>query len=370
MEAENPLSGLGAAWDAAHASLAAAVDALDPEWVNAAAHKWVDCAIRFVNAVPLDGTTNTGGVGPSEDNAERIWGGGMCRLSVFGVRLGAATQQPGMEARAAECMTRFCRAVHPRIFNAWSDAWEDGGEWGHLFCMGTPLIGAAEPTLRLLLTLLGSYQGWCYRHDEAWDALLGMVWKSWEHNGCNYINNPIVRDTTPRELQRCLLFVAGLCAFKCVDSSWHRLAMHAAETFERSFDGTDDLLSRLTRGKGTETLDNCDEDYLGRLSDDDVRGMLEEMRDARQDMQHVRPHLTHEQIDHLTYLTGQRCVLRAKKAHYRSLWRKWRLLWTCTSRWLTDVGERQGAADGVVGASAIAAYDTDMDQGLSRMVSQ
>jgi len=87
MEAENPLSGLGAAWDAAHASLAAAVDALDPEWVNAAAHKWVDCAIRFVNAVPLDGTTNTGGVGPSEDNAERIWGGGMCRLSVFGVRL-------------------------------------------------------------------------------------------------------------------------------------------------------------------------------------------------------------------------------------------------------------------------------------------
>jgi hypothetical protein len=87
-------------------------------------------------------------------------------------------------------------------------------------------------------------------------------------------------------------------------------------------------------------------------------------------MQHVRPHLTHEQIDHLTYLTGQRCVLRAKKAHYRSLWRKWRLLWTCTSRWLTDVGERQGAADGVVGASAIAAYDTDMGQGLSRMVSQ
>ena len=214
--------GLGAAWDAAHASLAAAVDALDPEWVNAAAHKWVDCAIRFVNAVPLDGTTNTGGVGPSEANAERIWGGGMCRLSVFGARLGAATQQPGMEARAAECMTRFCRAVHPRIFNAWSDAWEDGGEWGHLFCMGTPLIGAAEPTLRLLLTLLGSYQGWCYRHDEAWDALLGMVWKSWEHNGCNYINNPIVRDTTPRVLQRCLLFVAGLCAFKCVESPLHR----------------------------------------------------------------------------------------------------------------------------------------------------
>ena len=124
MEAENPLSGVGAAWEAAHASLAAAVDALDPEWVNAAAHKWVDCVIRFVNAVPLNGTTSTGGVGPSEANAERIWGG-MCRLSVFGARLGAATQQPGMEARAAECMTRFCRAVHPRIFNAWSDAWAE-----------------------------------------------------------------------------------------------------------------------------------------------------------------------------------------------------------------------------------------------------
>ena len=122
------------------------MDALDPEWVNAAAHKWVDCAIRFVNAVPLDGTTNTGGVGPSEANAERIWGGGMCRLSVFGARLGAATQQPGMEARAAECMTRFCRAVHPRIFNAWSDAWRTAASG--VTSSAWALLSSARPSQR------------------------------------------------------------------------------------------------------------------------------------------------------------------------------------------------------------------------------
>ena len=36
------------------------------------------------------------------------------------------------------------------------------------------------------------------------------------------------------------------------------------------------------------------------------------------------------------------------------------LLWTCTSRWMQDLGERQGGIDGTVGAAAVVAFDAEM----------
>ena len=72
------------------------------------------------------------------------------------------------------------------------------------------------------------------------------------------------------------------------------------------------------------------------------------------------PPLNDKQLNDLTYLAGKEHVARAKTAHYRSLWRKWRLLWTCTSRWIQDVGVRQGALHGTVGVAAKAAYEVDM----------
>jgi len=150
MEA-NTLRGLDAKWEAAHEALAAAVHALEPERVHAAATEWVDCAIRFGNAVPMDGTTNSGDEGPSDTNMGRVWGR-MAALSQLGARLGEATQQPGREECATECVARFCRAVWPRILDEQAyPSWEDNGEYGDVFC-NVPLVGSAKATLRLVLT--------------------------------------------------------------------------------------------------------------------------------------------------------------------------------------------------------------------------
>ena len=298
MEA-NTLRGLDAKWEAAHEALAAAVHALDPERVHAAATEWVDCAIRFGNAVPMDGTTNSGDEGPSDTNMGRVWGR-MAALSQLGARLGEATQQPGREECATECVARFCRAVWPRILDEQAyPSWEDNGEYGDVFC-NVPLVGSAKATLRLVLTRYGSYQGWCYRHSDIWTQLQGRARVEYVPAEGSRTNTPIIHDTLLRMLERCLLA---------------------------------------------------------------VRGVLEAMRDARQAARDVRPRLTDKQINHLTYLTGQRCVARAKTAHYRSLFRKWWWLWTITSGWLKLVGERQGGVGGPVGAAAVAAYDVEMGDG-------
>ena len=298
MEA-NTLRGLDAKWEAAHEALAAAVHALDPERVHAAATEWVDCAIRFGNAVPMDGTTNSGDEGPSDTNMGRIWGR-MEALSQLGARLGEATQQPGREECATECVARFCRAVWPRILDEQAyPSWEDNGEYGDVFC-NVPLVGSAKATLRLVLTRYGSYQSWCYRHSDIWTQLQGRTRVEYVPAEGSRTNTPIIHDTLLRMLERCLLA---------------------------------------------------------------VRGVLEAMRDARQAARDVRPRLTDKQINHLTYLTGQRCVARAKTAHYRSLFRKWWWLWTITSGWLKLVGERQGGVGGPVGAAAVAAYDVEMGDG-------
>ena len=49
-----------------------------------------------------------------------------------------------------------------------------------------------------------------------------------------------------------------------------------------------------------------------------------------------------------------------KAAFYHGLWRKWFLLWTTTSRWITATGEGRGSIDGQVGMAALAAFDVDM----------
>ena len=266
---------------------------------GSAATEWVDCAIRFGNAVPMDGTTNSGDEGPSDTNMGRVWGR-MAALSQLGARLGEATQQPGRKECATECVARFCRAVWPRILDEQAyPSWEDNGEYGDVFC-NVPLVGSAKATLRLVLTRYGSYQGWCYRHSDIWTQLQGRTRVEYVPAEGSRTNTPIIHDTLLRMLERCLLA---------------------------------------------------------------VRGVLEAMRDARQAARDVRPRLTDKQINHLTYLTGQRCVARAKTAHYRSLFRKWWWLWTITSGWLKLVGERQGGVGGPVGAAAVAAYDVEMGDG-------
>ena len=208
--------------------------------------------------------------------------------------------RPGRKECATECVARFCRAVWPRILDEQAyPSWEDNGEYGDVFC-NVPLVGSAKATLRLVLTRYGSYQGWCYRHSDIWTQLQGRARVEYVPAEGSRTNTPIIHDTLLRMLERCLLA---------------------------------------------------------------VRGVLEAMRDARQAARDVRPRLTDKQINHLTYLTGQRCVARAKTAHYRSLFRKWWWLWTITSGWLKLVGERQGGVGGPVGAAAVAAYDVEMGDG-------
>ena len=99
----------------------------------------------------MDGTTNSGDEGPSDTNMGRVWGR-MAALSQLGARLGEATQQPGREECATECVARFCRAVWPRILDEQAyPSWEDNGEYGDVFC-NVPLVGSAKATLRLVLT--------------------------------------------------------------------------------------------------------------------------------------------------------------------------------------------------------------------------
>ena len=256
--------------------------------------------------------------------------------------------RPGREECATECVARFCRAVWPRILDEQAyPSWEDNGEYGDVFC-NVPLVGSAKATLRLVLTRYGSYQGWCYRHSDIWTQLQGRARVEYVPAEGSRTNTPIIHDTLLRMLERCLLLVAGLGGFECVNSEWHALARHAAVPFADSFRDTDDLLVRPTRGRDTTGLTWMEDDDLDRLENDAVRGVLEAMRDARQAARDVRPRLTDKQINHLTYLTGQRCVARAKTAHYRSLFRKWWWLWTITSGWLKLVGERQGGVGGPV----------------------
>ena len=88
---------------------------------------------------------------PPDTNMGRIWGR-MEALSQLGARLGEATQQPGREECATECVARFCRAAWPRILDEQAyPSWEDNGEYGDVFC-NVPLVGSAKATLRLVLT--------------------------------------------------------------------------------------------------------------------------------------------------------------------------------------------------------------------------
>ena len=56
---------------------------------------------------------------------------------------------------------------------------------------------------------------------------------------------------------------------------------------------------------------------------------------------------------------------RQRLARYKALWRRWRLQWTCVSRWIKFVGERQGGVDGAIGAEAVDEYDAEMGDGAS-----
>ena len=177
-------------------------------------------------------------------------------------------------------------------------------------------------------------------------------------------------DSTPRMLQRCLLFVAGLCRFHCVHADWHQLAKVAANDDGSFFYDTDDLLNRLTGRRGVpgpECVYGDDGDFgpcvdfpLNRLKNGAAIGMIESMRTARREGELVLPRLSTAQLDALTYIAGKRHIEQVKSVYYKGLWRKWKLLWTCTSHWTCRVGERQGALGGAVGAAALDAFHADM----------
>ena len=88
--------------------------------------------------------------------------------------------------------------------------------------------------------------------------------------------------------------------------------------------------------------------------------MIESMRTARLAGKLVLPQLNTAQLDALTYTAGKRHIEQVKSVYYKGLWRKWKLLWTCTSHWTCRVGERQGALGGAVGAAALDAFHADM----------
>ena len=215
-------------------------------------------------------------------------------------------------------------------------------------------MGAAEPTLRVLLTRWFVCAPGLPVQQEVWNELEASA----------------AFDSTPRMLQRCLLFVAGLCRFYCVHADWHQLAKVAANDDGSFFYDTDDLLNRLTGRRGVpgpECVYGDDGDFgpcvdfpLNRLKNGAAIGMIESMRTARLAGKLVLPQLNTAQLDALTYTAGKRHIEQVKSVYYKGLWRKWKLLWTCTSHWTCRVGERQGALGGAVGAAALDAFHVDM----------
>ena len=204
-----------------------------------------------------------------------------------------------------------------------------------------------EPTLRLFLARYAVYNGWCYRHEQMWDDL------TMQHKV----------DTTPRMLQRALLFVAGLGRFACVDAEWHALAYNSANKNFGTVGDTTELLELLSGFSVSES----DEGFPKRLDNDAARGMMETMRVVRAAGRTLKPPLKRKRLDQLTYAVGEEVIKRAKKDYYRALWRKWWLTWRTYSRWLKALGEVQGAPGAPLGMAAIAAFDAEMGDAGRRL---
>jgi hypothetical protein len=332
------LSARDPAWTAAWAELEVAVGALDASRVGTATTEWLHCAGNVVQHLPIEQHSDD----LSKQDQKLVWDE-MTLFMQLAKRLTAATLLPGALERATACVTEMCRALYPKFNNMQNEyfpRWDDDGMRGKDWC-SQEIVGAAVPVLHLHLARYAAYSGWCYRFDSV----------------CSGAVNLGAGDTTPRVLQRVLLLIAGLCRFEAVDSEWHTLAYHATTLggLCESFKDTEELLEMLSGqydGDGWEAMPDPMDDAPG----DMVRQMLVARRAGRL----VRPRLSAAQVDQLTYLAGKMYIETAKKAYYKSLWRKWWLLWSATSRWIQYVGEWQGGVGGTVGAAAISAFDVDM----------
>ena len=345
-------------WAATWPELAAAATALDDVWVRAATKAWVECARRFFDMVEMTGDPEESTT-PNQEHMEMI----NCRMlamSKLSVELCAVTLQPAVaypnpdQERAKSCVEALCTSL--------LGIYVGGDQWQWCFTDTTasfdfcyfPLVGAAEPTLRVLLTRWSVCAPGLPVQQQIWDELEAST----------------AFDSTPRMLQRCLLFVAGLCRFHCVHADWHQLAEVAANGDNSFFYDTGDWLNRLTGRRGVpgpECIYGDDDDFvpcvdfpLNRLKNGAAIGMIESMRTARREGKLVLPQLNTAQLDALTYTAGKRHIEQVKSVYYKGLWRKWKLLWTCTSHWTCRVGERQGALGGAVGAAALDAFHADM----------
>ena len=334
------LSSRNPAWTAAWAELECAIEALDEARVGAATTEWLRCAGAVADRLPVfEQDSNYFSTKPSEADLQLVWEE-LHALMQTATTLTAKTLQPNALERATACTTALCDALLSGFKNKkWETDWEDGGTYGDDWCT-VGLKGAPGPTLRLHLTRYAVYSGWCYRHDTMWKDILSS--ESW--------------DSLPRVLERVLLFFASLCKFDTVlDCLWGDLAELSANMNHLAYDNTEDLLRMLIDGSDTEGWD-----LENGIEDPGVRAMLVGMLAARNAGNWLRLPLSAHHLDLLTYRTGMHYIEQAKKAHYRGLWRKWWLQWTCVSRWTTAVGERHGAIGGIIGAAAVADYDVDM----------
>ena len=281
MARQRPLSESNPQLKAACAEFEASVAACDPARVGAAFDQWAAAVSAAVHQVPLVGGGWT--MAPSKEDCAAIWSE-MHWLIQLATRLNASTE-PG----AVACGDVLARRIRSGLEHELSGAhYQDDGVHGAGFC-SVPLKGAPEPTLRLLLARYAVYNGWCYRH---W-----LIWNDLQRSA----------DSTPRMLQRALLFVAGLCEFECVDHEWHTLAHSAAEKNQSTFEDTTDLLELLS---GRRVVDESDWEYghPKRLKNDAMRSMIEAMYVARATGQTRTPAPSPQQLDLLTYAAGQKVI--------------------------------------------------------------
>lgn len=268
------------------------------------------------------------------------------KVSKFGSDLVARTLEPGAQHAASLCVKQFCNVMLYRdAVNSFCE--QDSGvvdvDWFLLPSHGAPL-----PSLGLLLTRFAC--------QESYHNSLCELWSVVEDGAV---------DSTVRMLERALLVFGALCNTDQPSRDccrWVTLARKAASTDSSvKFEHIDEFLGLLLNQDDSNGLEYAHEYfYCMEVVNPDLRALLSTMCDARTLAKRVLPPLNDKQLNDLTYLAGKEHVARAKTAHYRSLWRKWRLLWTCTSRWIQDVGVRQGALHGTVGVAAKAAYEVDM----------
>lgn len=321
--------------------------ALDKEKLKVELATWVCCALQYVQLVPLV-ENEDGDLLPSKEHRILIWEQ-MCTLSCIGAELCNATHVSGKLESARLCVTELStQLLKSGIGDTHSNlAWEELCLFQNDYCFPKPFEGDEYATMSMLLSRCGSYNG----GDIYWYQIQDFM----ETNV----------DYTHRMLGRFLILVAALGQFEC--KAWSRFyCSHAvdatfltSEIYNSSLT-TFKILESLTGDVPAETRPRIGSmRALQPLKNPAARQMLAFMRLTHERQRALCPRPRISVIEKRVYFAGLEHVDAARRALYKSLWRRWFKLRTVALYW-QEMTQKLMCAPGGAGRAADLAAIAEM----------